>query len=114
VAAILEQRFRVRCLKIVNADFRAGNMRRNGEDGNCATMAIEESIDEVEVSGSAAARTDGQLTGDMRCGTGSEGRAFLVAHMNPFNVLQAAQGVGEAVERISDHAVDALYTCLLQ
>ena len=44
----------------------------------------------------------------MRLGTGGEGRALFVAHMHPFNGLAAPQGVGEAVERVADNAVDSL------
>lgn len=40
--------------------------------------------------------------GEVRIGAGGKGRDFLVADMNPFNRLLAADRVGYSIERIAD------------
>jgi len=44
----------------------------------------------------------------MRVGARREGRDFLVAHVDPFDALAAADRVGEAVEAVAHDAVHAL------
>jgi hypothetical protein len=107
VAAFPEQNFRMRGLKIGTADFRARDVCRDREDGYPAAMAVEEPVDQMEIPGPAAPRADRQLTGQMRLGPGRKRRGFLVPHMDPLNFFLPAQGVGEAVQRVADHAIDA-------
>jgi hypothetical protein len=50
----------------------------------------------------------------MSLGTGGESRAFLVPHMNPFNRTIPAQGVREAIQRISHHTEHTLHAGIYQ
>jgi len=71
-------------------------------------MAIEQAIDEVQIAGPAAAGTNGELTRQMRLGTGREGRDLLVPNVDPLDLALSPQSVGEAVEAIADNAIDPL------
>jgi hypothetical protein len=46
------------------------------------------------------------LTGELRFGSGREGRRFFVADMHPFYLAAAAEGIRHRVEAITDDAVD--------
>jgi hypothetical protein len=70
-------------------------------------MAIEQPVDQVKVSGPAAAGADSELAGEMGLGAGCEGGDFLMPDMNPFDLALAAQRVGEPVEAVADDAVDS-------
>nr|GEU28584.1 hypothetical protein [Tanacetum cinerariifolium] len=107
VAAFLEQALRVRGLEIIDADFRARNVRGYCEYRHAAALAVEQAVNQVQVAGTAAARAHGQLAGEVRIGAGCKGSAFLVAHVDPGDALLAAQRVRETIERIAHHAVDA-------
>jgi hypothetical protein len=114
VAAFGEQAFGMGGLEVVDADLLARNMGGDRQHRHAAAMAVVEPVDEVQVAGPAAAGADRELAGEMRLGAGGEGRGLLVPHMDPINALQAAQRIGEGVERIAHHAVDALDARLLQ
>jgi hypothetical protein len=58
VAALREKMFWVGLLKISAPDFITWNLRRNGENRNAAAMAVVEPIDQMEVTGTAAAGAD--------------------------------------------------------
>ena len=61
----------------------------------------------MQVARPAAAGADGELAGQVRLGAGGEGGGLLVAHVHPVDAA-GPQGVGEAVQRIADDALDAL------
>jgi hypothetical protein len=60
----------------------------------------------VKVSRAAAAGTDRKLPGEMGLGAGCEGSDFLVPDVNPFDLVLAAQRVGEPIEAVADDAID--------
>jgi hypothetical protein len=62
----------------------------------------------MQITRAAAAGADGQFSGQMGFGAGGEGRALLMAHMDPLDGSLTAQRVGKSVERIADDAIDAL------
>jgi hypothetical protein len=49
-------------------------------------MTIEQAVDEMQIAWSAAAGTDGKLSGQMRLGAGCEGGDLLVPDMHPFDL----------------------------
>jgi len=53
-------------LKISASDFRAGNLRRDGQDGNAAALAIVKAINQMQVSGPAAFGAQGQFAREVR------------------------------------------------
>jgi hypothetical protein len=71
-------------------------------------MAIEESVDEVKVAGTATPGADCQLAGHMCVGASSEGRHFLVADVDPPDGFLSSYLVGYPIERIADYSKDPL------
>ena len=79
MAALREEMFRVGFLKIAAADFVAGNLRRNGENRNTVALAVVETIDQMQVAGTATAGADRQSSGEMRFRAGGKRRGFLMS-----------------------------------
>ncbi len=59
MAALREEMFGMRLLKITAADFIAGNLRGNGQDRNAAAVAVVEPVDQMQVSRTATSCADG-------------------------------------------------------
>ena len=106
VAAFAEQDGRMGLLEIAAADLGAGNLGGDREHRHAVAMAVEQTVDEMQVARPAAAGADRELAGHVRLGAGGERRHLLVAHVHPADAA-GAQGFGEAVERIADDAPDA-------
>ena len=81
-------------------------MRGDGNNRQPGPVAVEQSIDKMEVAGTAASGTDRKRAGDMRIGAGRERGDFLMAHMQPLNAAMPAQRIGEAVQAVPNDAVD--------
>jgi hypothetical protein len=107
--ALLEQALGMSLLEIVRTDLHGRDLRRDRHHGNARALAVEETVDEMEVTGAAAAGADREVAGNMRLGAGGEGGDLFVAHVQPFDAAAPANGVGEAVQTIADDAVDALH-----
>ena len=105
MAALPEQLFGMGLLEIPGADLGGRDLRSNAEHRHARAMAIEQPVDQVKVSGSAAAGADGEFTGEMGLGAGCEGGDFLMPDMNPFDLALAAQRVGDPMLRaVADDA----------
>ncbi len=111
VAAFLEERFRMRFLEIVGADLGGGNVRGDGEHRHTRAVAVEQAVDQVQIARAAASRADRELAGQMRLGSGREGRNLLVPDMEPLDLALPADGVGQAVQAVTDNTVNALDAC---
>jgi len=83
-------------------------MRCYGEDGDARAMAIEQSVNEMQVAGPAAARTNGEPAGQMRLGTSCKDRNLFVPHMDPLYLAVAANGIGQAIQAVADDSIDPL------
>jgi hypothetical protein len=79
VAALREKMFRMGLLEVSAADFIAGDLRRDGEDGNTAAMAVVKTVNQVQISGAAASRTNRQLSGEMGFGARGKRCCFFMA-----------------------------------
>ena len=79
-----------------------------------AAIGVEQAVDEVKVSRSAARRHYGQLAGDRRLTRGSKCRRFFMADVLPREVAVAAQRVGKAVQRVAREPVNAAHSGSLQ
>ena len=93
-------------LKIVDADFGAWDMRGDGQYRHARALGVVQAIDEMQIARPATAGTDREFAGDMGFTGGSEGGAFLMAHMNPVDFFLAPERVGKAVERVPDNTVN--------
>ena len=108
MAALREEMFRVGFLKIAAADFSAGNLRGDSEDGDTVTMTVVEPVDQMEIPGAATARANGQASGEMRFRASGKRRRLLMSDVNPARVLAPANGIRDAVERVTCDAVHSL------
>jgi hypothetical protein len=70
-------------------------------------MAVEQSVDEVQIAGPAAAGTNGELAGQVRFGAGREGRDLFVPDVDPLDLTLSSQSVGQAIEAVADDAIDS-------
>ena len=109
VAALRKEMLRVGLLEIAAADFVAGDLRGDGQNGDAAAVAVIESVDEVEIAGAAAAGAYGEVAGEMGFSTGGEGGDFFVAEMDPVEFAGGTDGFGDAVEGVAGDAVDAAH-----
>jgi hypothetical protein len=100
----------MRLLEEVRADLGGGDLRRDRHHRHAGALAVEETVDEVQIAWTAAAGADGEPTRDMSVGAGGEGRDLLVAHVQPFDAPASANGVGETVQTVADDAVDTLHS----
>jgi hypothetical protein len=85
VAAILEQAFRMSCLKIVDPDLTGGDVRGDSQNRNAAALAIEQAIDQMQVAWTAAASANCKASGQMSFGACREGGGLFMAHVDPVN-----------------------------
>src|SRR5690242_5974973 len=108
VAAFAEVGLRMRFLEIPRTDLRRRDLRGDRKHGNARSMGVEKAVDQMQVARSTAAGAHGQRTGEVRFGSGGERGHFLVAHMDPLNVLPSSDNVGQPIETVTDYAVDAL------
>ena len=91
MAALLEQILRVRFLEIARADFRRRDLGGDCEHWQARAVAVEETVDEMQIAGPAAAGADRELTGEMGFAGGGKRRDLLVPDMNPFDLALLAQ-----------------------
>src|ERR1700735_2291212 len=73
-------------------------------------MAVEQSVDQMQIARSAAAGAHREIAGQMRFGARREGGHLFVPDVPPLDVSAAAYDVGQAVEAIADDAEYALHS----
>ncbi len=95
-------------LEIAAADLATGNMCGDREHRNAAAMAIVKTIDQMHVAGPATAGANREFSGQVRFGPGGKGCRLFMSDVHPINILFDANGVGDAVQRVADDAVDSL------
>ena len=71
-------------------------------------MAVEETVDEMQIAGPAAAGADREIAGEMGFAGGGKRRDLLVPDVDPFDLALLAQRVGQPIETVADDAVNAL------
>jgi hypothetical protein len=103
-----EERLWVRLLEVLRPDFRDRDLCGDRQNGDATALSVVQSVHEVGVPGSAAAHTNRELTGDLGLGRSGERAGLFVPDVLPRDVAVAPQGVGEAVQRVTGHPVDAL------
>src|SRR5580698_771366 len=108
MAAPCEDLYRIRLLKISAPDFRARNLRRDGQDRDAAALAIVKAIDQMHVSGPAASGAYSQFASEMRLCTRRERGCLLIPRANPLDLLAGANRIRDAIERIARDTVNSL------
>src|ERR1700722_3008381 len=82
-----EKLIRMRLLKIVAADLLAGNLSRQSQYRDSATMAIVKPIDQMHIAGATTPGADRQFTRQMRLRAGSKCSGLFMAHSYPLDFL---------------------------
>ncbi|MDR6169968.1 hypothetical protein QE359_000997 [Curtobacterium sp. SORGH_AS776] len=104
--ALAEEVLRVGLLEVAGTDLRRGDVRSDREDRHAGAVRVVEAVDQVQVAGTAAARTHGEVPGQLGLGGGGERGRLLVADVLPPDRAVLAQRVGEAVEGVPGETVD--------
>jgi hypothetical protein len=73
-------------------------------------LTVEQAVDQMQVSGATASGANRKLSRQLRLGARRERRAFLMTHVDPLDDPVAPQGVREAIERVTHHAINAFDT----
>src|ERR1700761_2380252 len=103
--------FGMRFLEISAADFSTRNLRGDGQDRHAASLAVIQTIDQMQISRPAAASADGQFPSEMCFGSGRECGRLFVTDMNPLDILARSDRVGDAIQRIPGNTVYPLNSC---
>jgi hypothetical protein len=78
------------------------------QNRNAVALAIEQAVDQMQISRTAASGAHRKLPGKMRLGAGGESGGLFMPHVDPVDGFSAPHRVGKPVERIADDTVDAL------
>src|SRR3984957_8242085 len=108
MAAPGEDLFRISLLKISTSDFSARDLRRDGQNGDAAALAIVKAIDQVHIPRPAASGAYRQLVGEMRLRAGRERGCLLMTHANPLDVFVGANRIRDAIQRVAWDPVNSL------
>jgi hypothetical protein len=108
MAAFFEQLFRMGLLEKAGADLARRNMRGDREHGHARAVAVEETINEMQIARPAAAGADREFTSQMRLRPCREGRDLLVPDMDPLDLALAAKRVRQPVQAIANNAINPL------
>ena len=108
MAAFLEQRLRVGLLEVATAYFSGGDVRGDAEHRDARAVAIKQAIDEVQIAWTAAPRAYGERSRQMRFRTSRKCGDLLVPDVDPLDLPLVAEGVGQAVEAVTDDPIYAL------
>jgi hypothetical protein len=84
IAAVSEQIFRMRTLKVTASDLMTRDLRRNRKYWHAIPMAIEEAVDEVKSARAATTGAHRNLPCKMSLRAGGKRGQFLMSYMKPF------------------------------
>ena len=101
-------------LKVIDPNLGAWDVRGDRQNRYATALAIEQAIDQMQVTGTAAAGADRKISGKMGFRSRCEGGSLLVPHVDPVNRLSPSQSVGKAVERVADDPINSLHAGLLK
>jgi hypothetical protein len=110
VTAFFEKNFRMSFLEISGADLTAWNMRCDREHRSIAAMSIEESVDQVKVTGTTAATAGSEFPAELSLGARRKRSSFFVAHVNPLNFAIYSQSIRHRIQAVAHDAVKSFDT----
>src|ERR1700733_10732083 len=102
MAALFEQRLGMRFLEIARANLRGGDVGRDRQNWNTRPMTVEQAVNEMEIARAAAAGTNSEGAGEMRFRAGRKSGNFLMPNVDPFDLLLAADRIGDAVQAVAN------------
>lgn len=109
--ALHEQPIGVGLLEVPAADLHGRDVRGDRQYRRTGAMGVVETVDQVQIAGSARSGAHREITGDLRVGGGRERRGLLVPHVDPVDAAPgdatgAVHRVDDRVETVPDDAVD--------
>ena len=104
----------MRLLKITAADFGRGDVGGNRQHRHVIAVAVEEAVDQVQVTRPAGSGADGQLTRKLCFSTCGERGNLFMAGRHPFDGLHLVEAVAESVQGIAGDAPDTFYASLFE
>jgi hypothetical protein len=93
MAALFEQCLGVRFLEIARADLGRGDVGRDGQNRHARAMAVEQTVDEVQIARPAAPGTNGEGARQMRVRAGGESGDLLVPEVYPLDLALASDRI---------------------
>ena len=109
MTALPKEILRTGFLEICAANLTAWNLRCNRQHRDTAALAIIESVDQMQIAGTAASCADSKISGEVGLSSCSEGRDLLVSYVNPLHLPLSPNRIGETVERIPGKAVNSFH-----
>jgi hypothetical protein len=97
-------------LKVPKANLSRWNMRRDSEHRNVIAVAIEKTIDQVQIARPATARAHGKPACCSGIGAGSKCRDLFMACVHPADRIHSIEAVGKTVQAVTGHSPDTLNT----
>ena len=94
-------------LKIAGADLRRRNLGGNRQHRDTRPVAIEKSVDQMQIARPAASGTHRQFACQMRLGPGGECGDLFMPHMEPLDLGLPAQRIRQPIQAVADDAIDA-------
>src|SRR5580704_13695018 len=94
-------------LKIIGSNFAGRNLRGYRQHRRESFVRIKETVDEMKISGSAAAGADSEIACQLCLGTRRKGTGFLVPNVHPLNPFVVVNRIYNAVQGIADHSVNS-------
>ena len=94
-------------LEELAADLLARHLAADGQDRGVRLLGVVQPVEEVDRARPDGAHADAEATGQLCLRARGEGARLLVPHADPLDPVLAPDGVGDRVERVSDHAPDA-------
>jgi hypothetical protein len=82
------------------------DMRGDGKHRHARAMAIEQAVDEMQVTRPATAGAHRELSGQMRLDPCGERTRLFIANVHPSDLALPTNGIGDAVERVADDRID--------
>jgi hypothetical protein len=89
-------------------------MGGNRQHRHVVAVAVKQTVDQMQVTRPAGARTDGQFTGELRFGACGKGGNLFMAGWHPFNGFHLVEAVAESVQGIAGDAPDTFYASLFK
>jgi hypothetical protein len=84
-------------------------MSGNRQHRHVIAVTVEQSIDQMQVTGPAAAGTNREASGDSRLGSRGKARDLLMSHVHPCNVTQTTKTIVDPVQTVAGYPPDPLY-----
>src|SRR4051812_34667077 len=93
-------------LKVAGPDLGGRDMCRDRDNRDPGTVAVEQAVDQVQIAGSAATGTNGEVAGQVRIRAGGEGSPLLVSDVQPRNLAVPAQAVREPIQAVAHNSIN--------